>query len=324
MSPVKRRLVLPVLALLVPGLAATAAVVLKPSFAPSNARRAYARSVRRELDGAQARLQQGIELFQDRSTWENPWVLRTKHYEVRTTESYAFGNDLARGLEQMFVEFQRVLATDWEPTEPLKVFVFPNLAAYNVFGDDHGEEHSSFYGSFYAPGHPERPIASYYCGDYYRQRQWITHSAAHQFVAGAFPGRQVPDGVSEAIAAYFAVYWNFEGALQRFDALRSPDPSGDVRFIPLANLLRTPITAYGDRPGDRLVELGILASYLLNYREDTRTTYDEQGAESRAPFAQYVRTILRGGNAEELPIHMLLNHDTAYLEDELRAFEFAR
>jgi hypothetical protein len=321
---VKRRLILPALALLALAFAATAAVVLTPAFAPANARRAFDRSIRRELDGAQARLQQGVELFQDRSTWENPWVITTKHYEVRTTESYAFGNDLAGGLEQLFVEFQRVLGTDWEPTAPLKVFVFANIAAYNVFGDDHGQEHSSFYGSFFAPGHPEQPVATFYCGDYYRQHQWVTHSATHQFIAGAFPGRVIPDGLSESLASYFAIYWNFEGALQRFDALRSPDSSGDVRFIPLSNLLQTPITAYGDRPGDRLVELGVLTSYLLNFREDSRTTYDETGAETSAPFAEYVRTVLRGGNAEALPIHQLWNNDTAYLEDELREFEFGQ
>lgn len=319
MVVVKRRLVWTVLALAVPGLAAVAAV--RSSIARSYDR-PYQRAMRRTLDDAQERLAESVDLYQDRSTWENPWVITTRRYEVRTTESFAFGNRIAQGLEVMFGEFQRTLGSDWEPSAPLKVFVFPNLTAYNAFGEEHGAEHSSFYGSFYAADHPERPVATYYCGNDTRQNQWVTHSAAHQFVAGAFPGQTLQDSVSEGIAAYFALYYDFKGALQRFDALRSPDSMGEVRFIPLDNLLQTPMAQYGDRPGDRLVELGVLSSYLLNYREDTRTQYDDSGAEIRAPFAEYIRTALSGGDPTALPIHMLVTQDTGYLEDELRAFEF--
>lgn len=315
----KRRVVWLLLALLVPGLAAGTALVES-----ARARRAYDRSVRRVLDAAQAKLQQKVVLYQDRSSWENPWIVKSAHYEVRTTESFAFANQIAQGLEQMFGEFQRVLATGWEPAEPLKVFVLPNLAAYNKFGDDHGAEHSSFYGSFYAAEHPERPVATYYCGDDMRQNQWITHSAAHQFVAGAFPGRRLDDAAAEGIAAYFGLYWDFPRAMQHFNALRMPDSMGEVRFIPLTELLALPLAQYGERAGDVLVELGVLTSYLLNYREDTRIRLDESGAEVDAPFAEYLRTELRGGDAQALPIHMLFTQDAAYLDDELRAFDFAQ
>ena len=44
-------------------------------------------------------------------------------------------------------------------------------------------------------------------------RRWVTHSALHQFVAGAFPGRPIPDGLSEGLAAYFALYWDFQGSI---------------------------------------------------------------------------------------------------------------
>jgi hypothetical protein len=269
------------------------------------AERAFERVLRRALD--------------ERTSWEQAWVVATAHYEVRTLESYGLTRNLADGLEQMFGVFQRVFGTQWAPGAPLKVWVFPSITAYNQFGEDHGAEHSSFYGSFYAAGHPERPVATYFCGDNWRLRQWITHSAAHQFMEGAFPGRQVPVVQAEALAAYFALYWDFPGSIERFEYLKS---SG--RFIPLAELLQTSLAGFADRPDDRLLELGVLMSYLLNLREDTRSRYDEAGVETEAPFAEYLRAALAGGDFAALPVHQLVTADADYLQDELFGFEFPR
>lgn len=301
------------------------AIAVIPRFAPAperpspRAERAFDRVMRRALAAAQAELQAEVVLGEERTSWENAWVARSAHYEVRTLESYGLAKKLADALEQMLPIFQQVLATQWAPAEPLKVWVFPSIEDYNRFGEDHGEHHSSFYGSFYAAGHPERPVATYFCGDNWRLRQWITHAAAHQFVARAFPAARLPLVQEEALAAYFALYWDFPGSIERFDYLRT---SG--RFIPLANLLQTTVEGFADRPDDRLLELGVVMSYLLNLRDDTRTKYDEQGREVEAPFAAYLRTGLAGGNVLDLPVHQLLTADLAYLQDELFEFEFPR
>jgi hypothetical protein len=105
----------------------------------------------------------------------------------------------------------------------------------------------------------------------------------------------------------------------RFEYLKS---SG--RFIPLRNLLQTPLAGFSDRPDDRLLELGVMLSYLLNLREDTRTKYDESGNEVEAPFAEYVRAGLAGADISRLPVHQLVTNDADYLQDELFDFEFPR
>ena len=302
-----------------PALAALPRFAAAPERPSRRAELAYERVLRRALDTAQAELEASVVLHEERTTWEQAWVVRTAHYEVRTLESYGLARNLADGLEQMLPVFQRVLGTQWAPSEPFKVWVYPSISDYNKIGEDFGAEHSSFYGSFHAADHPERPVATYFCGDNWRLRQWITHSAAHQFLAGAFPGRELPVVQAEALAAYFALYWDFPGSIERFEYLKS---SG--RFIPLRNLLQTPLAGFADRPDDRLLELGVLLSYLLNLREDTCFRYDEEGNEVEAPFAEYLRAGLAGADVAALPLHQLVTADADYLQDELLGFEFPR
>ena len=94
-----------------------------------------------------------------------------------------------------------------------------------------------------------------------------------------------------------------------------------TEFVPLGDLLRNPIAGYADRTHNRFIELGMLFTYLLSYREDTRTVIDG-GTEVQAPFAEYLRLVLGGGNATSVPIHELLTTGTDELEAEFRAFDF--
>ena len=82
--------------LLVAGaLAAHAAV--RASRPPSVASSLYDRSLERHIERTQEKLWDSLELWQDHSTWETAWRVRTEHYEVRTTHSRAFGLQLAQG-----------------------------------------------------------------------------------------------------------------------------------------------------------------------------------------------------------------------------------
>ena len=48
----------------------------------------------------------------------------------------------------------------------------------------------------------------------------ITHSALHQFLAAAFPGRTPPTWINEGLAAYFSIYWDYDWGLSEFERLR--------------------------------------------------------------------------------------------------------
>ncbi|MEM7310689.1 MAG: hypothetical protein AAF682_28710 [Planctomycetota bacterium] len=273
----------------------------------------------RAIGSAEAELERSIQLWEDHSSWSDPWRVRTAHYEVVTNHSYAFGMEIARHLEERFAQFQSLLDTSFEPPSRFQILIFPTLTEYNVFGDQYGAEHSSFIGGFYAPDHPDSVVASYFTSNRPLRAMWVTHGAFRQFRAAAFPDANPPDWVEEGLACYFASSADY--AYLRSEVLRLRASEFPNDWIPLRDLLSTPVESYRDRFHNRLVELSMLFTYLRIYREDSRTVVDN-GVLLSAPFEDYLTMLVRGQDASSHPLHALFNEDVAALEADFRAFAF--
>jgi hypothetical protein len=89
------------------------------------------------------------------------------------------------------------------------------------------------------------------------------------------------------------------------------------------DLITDEIAAFLDRPEARQLELGMLFSYLMNYREDTRIERDEQGNVIASPFLDYIRLRTRNRDSAQHPVAQLLGSATsrAELDREFRAFD---
>ncbi|MGE3173406.1 MAG: hypothetical protein AB7O97_12345 [Planctomycetota bacterium] len=297
--------------------AALALLLAAPSL--SAQRGATDRLLARALQQVHDGLERDVDLWSDHSTWDNAWVGRTAHFEVRTTHSYGEAIDLAQGLEAMLGHVQQALAMDFAPSERQHVFVFPDIAAYNTFGNANGEHHSSFYGSFFAPGHAQRPVATVWHENPTWLRMQVTHSFVHQYLAAAFPGRQIPTWLDEGLASYFTAYWDYAWSLGQFEQLKAADQLPRMR-----QLLRDGVDRYtpGAATNARLSMLGMTFYWLLRYREDTRTVTADEGS-AQAPFRDYVTALLHGRPVEGLPFHALAQDPDA-LERALLEFEFPR
>jgi len=271
----------------------------------------------RALASAQARLESTATLVGDHSTWENAWELETEHYRVRTTANWYIGKRMGKNLEVMFGFFQEITGSDWEPSQPLSIFLFEDLADYNQFGTDNGEYHSSILGSYYASGHADQPVATYVHHSPKQLAMWVTHSAFHQFAGGAF-SQPAPTWFEEGLASYFAnAYWDQDYLASEFKRI-----SRGSSYVPLGTLLREPIDQYVADPHSRFIELGMLFNYLLHKRPDTMTQKNADGIVLLAPAADYVSGTMRGLDVSDNPVHELLTVDLEQLEAELRDFQF--
>ena len=261
---------------------------------------------------AQTQYWSTVELVEDHSTWETAWEVSSDHYRVRTTHSHFLAQDLAQGLESMLAHYQSLFGTDFAPARPLPVFVHETIAEYNQFGNDHGAEHSSILGAFYASQHPEAPVAAVYTANSTLLRMSVTHAATHQFVEAAFGNRPaVP--IDEGLASYFSLFWDWGYGASEHRRFQERDS-----FLPLARLLREDLADYVSNPHDRFMQLGMFFHYLLNVRESTRTA--SEGA--TPPFMEYVRAVVRGQDPRTLPFAELLASDLETLEADFRETAF--
>lgn len=291
-----------------------AAAIASTPAQPGRAASPFREALERALAEQSAKLAD-LEIWEDHSTWENAWVATSLHYEVRTTHSYGLALDLANGLDAMQGYFRSVLGSTYEPAQRARVFVFPDIDAYNRFGQGiNADEHSSFYGSFHASQHAERPVAAAFGPNLTWLRMQITHSAAHQWLRGAYAAPP-PVWIDEGLASYFALYWHPRWGRDELRRIAS-----DRRITPLSTLLADPISAYSNDALDRFIELGMLFNYLFHYREDTRTV-EVDGAVVRAPFRDYVTALLEGRDASGLPVHALFQ-DPAALQRAFLTFDF--
>jgi hypothetical protein len=274
----------------------------------------YERSVEREVRAALDRLEGGLRLWVDRSRWENAWRTETEHFEVRNTSSRDLGERIADGLEKMIAWFRYILGEPPRAVGRMKVFVLPDMETYNRFGEDFGGFHSSKYGSFFAPDHPERPTISFHFPNELLVRQWLTHSVLHQYLDRCYPIAP-PPWIDEGLASYFEVHWDYPNKRAGFRHMMQAG-----RFVPLDLLFEDTIEDYTE---DHFSELGMLFYYLLHEREDTRFDLDPATREVRkAPFRDYLRKVVAGQDVTDDPIHALVTGRVSELESDFRNHTF--
>jgi hypothetical protein len=273
----------------------------------------YRRVLRKALREAQKNLVAGLDLVVDHSTWADPWVVESEHFSVRTTVGYAYGAQIARDLEYMRGEWIRLLGEGRPITERGAVWIHPTLGEYNRFGGSFAE-HSSMYGSFYAAGAPESPVATFYDSNRTRLGMWVTHSATHQYLERSF-GRSMPTWVSEGLASYFALYWDWDYGKRELARL---EQSG--RLVPLRKLIFDALPAYVGSAEERFLELGMLFHFLLNYCEGTRIGAD--GDPSTGPFLEFLRATVRGQDTSKLAFVATIEEAAELLEEDFKSCRF--
>jgi len=275
---------------------------------------AYRRVVSTALARAQTRLEAGLVFEADHSSWEDPWIVRTPRYEVRTTKSRGQAATLAKSLEFMHAEFEKLLGPAPAREERHRIWIVPDLAAYNQLGDAHGGDHSSVLGSFYAGEHPERPVIAMQSNNPTLLGMWVTHSAAHQYVQSAF-GERAPVWVAEGLASYFALYWDWAYGARELARLKQAR-----KLLPLEALLRETLPAYRQGPDVRFIQLGMLFHYLLNSSDITRDGVD--GQPETGPFREFLRSAVRGEDTRQSTVMVALDEAREELEEGFLEHEF--
>ena len=251
----------------------------------------------------------------EHSTWEDPWVIPSEHYEVRTTASRAYGVRMSATLEAMLPIYGQLFDTDKLPRGRVPVLIHPTQEAYSQFGDDHSDERSSIWGGFFDPNNPGGAIATVYDPNEALERMYLVRSSCQQFVHYAFNGRSLPTPLAQGLGAYAETFWVWDFLLTRFEELRDSN-----QLIPLPELLSAERSAYVTRPEVFNVQLAVLTTYLRNFREDTSSEMDGARLLEAGPFDQYVRKIVRGKRVADDPVHKLLTEEGEALDAEIRAF----
>lgn len=262
----------------------------------------------RVIADQQKRLEGEVELWHDHSTWENAWEYHSRHYLVRNTRSYHVGQQLALDLEQMLDRYCELLDCS-APSSEMSILVFPDLQAYNDFGNPYGY-HSSNYGSFVPEDRSDAPVATFYTSNRVLLNMWATHGAVHQILQLDFPGTH-PTPLVEGLASYFASHWNFKYERTR---LRQLVQAG--QYAPVQDLLNGPLDAYDEA---HYIEIGMLFSYLLFFREDTCDPDATDGI-TEGPAVQYLRLAVRGQDLSGNAVQELFTAQTPALNKDFRAF----
>ena len=276
--------------------------------------RAYAAVLATAVDEAQAELEQEVDLYEEHTSWDDPWRVEDRDFVVLTTTSYAVAKDVAKGQQQMRRYFVELLGEPAQRGRKAPIHVYANIPAYNTFGDEHGEYHSSILGSFYASGHPERPVATYADENRTRLQMTITHSVVHQFVAEHYPGAQLPVWASEGLASYFALFWDFPYGVRELETLEQQN-----RLIPFSTLFDEGLESYTEDPHARFIQLGMMFTYLLRFNEDTRRIGD---AEPAQPFDEFLAAMIRGEDVAQHPFLAYLMENQDALREGFLACEF--
>jgi len=277
----------------------------------------YRRAVARALTRARTELVAGAKLDVDHSRWEDPWVVLTEHYEVRSTRSYLQARSIADSSEFLRGEMVKLLGEGrGGRTARQPIWIFPTLAAYKQFGQANGEEHSSMWGSYYANKDPALAVATYENGNPTLLGMWVTHSAVHQFLEQCFGGEHLL-WVDEGLASYFALFWDWPYGAAELERLKQAHA-----LVPLTRLVREPIQAYLDKPHDRFIELGMLFQYLLHSCDATKN--GAGGDPATGPFQEFLRLAVRGQDVSDTEFATSFEEATALLEEDFKNFDFAK
>jgi len=275
---------------------------------------AYAEVLGAAVEGAQAELERELDLHEEHTSWDDPWEVEDRNLVVRTTRSYAVAKDVAKGQQQMRRYFVELLGEPVQRVRKAPILIYADIPAYNAFGDEHGEYHSSILGSFYANGHPDRPVATYADENRTRLQMTITHSVLHQYIAEQYPGARLPVWANEGLASYFALFWDFPYGVRELEAIKQQN-----RLIPFSTLFNEGIEAYTDDSHARFIQLGMMFTYLLRFNEDTRRIGDKEPAQ---PFDEFLAAMLRGEDVETHPFLQFLTENEDSLREGFLACEF--
>jgi hypothetical protein len=269
------------------------------------------RVVQTAIERAQVDLGKGIDLWVDHSSWDDPWVVNSDHYQIRTTHSRALGMELSRMLERQLEEFCGLLRRDSQDLpQPMPVFVFPTLQEYNGFGSPFGA-HSSAYGSFFADDHAQRPVATFYSASWVHL--WAAHSALHQLLHHTYP-QATEVWLVEGLSSYFPLYWLFyDYSVRRFEKCRE-----EGRLVALPELLEAPIEGYDDWS---FLQIGMLYSYLMHFREQTKVRLQDDGT-WEGPFLRSLLQALQSPQPERLSWREVFGENLAELQTDFHAFPF--
>lgn len=276
----------------------------------------YVGALDRSIDRCQQRIRERLTLWSDHSDWSDPWRVQTRYFLVQTASRYWVGRDVGLGLDAMIPRFQSLLGTSYEPAAKIPVLLFPTLSLYNAFGSDAGT-HSSILGSFFADGQPNQPVAVLMDDNLTQVKMWATHSALHKYLAMAF-NAQPDTWLVEGLASYFTCLW--DPAWARGELRRILD-SG--RYVPAQNLVRENIDSYSADPHTRFIELGMLFTYLLHHREDTRMNVeDEEREPPSTSFQDFLQLAVRGQNVDSHPFAREFFQRGGEIEADFRALDW--
>jgi len=274
-------------------------------------------TLERANERARERLEEKVIVLEDRSTWDKAWKIQTKNYVVTTSMNHYIGANLANELEMMLGQFTNLAQSRWQAPDPMQIHLYPNLGAYNQFGDQFGEHHSSVLGCFYATQNADRPVATYFHVSRLQISTWATHGAWHQFVDRAY-ARSLPTWMDEGLASYFSMYyWDKPFAIGEWNRI-----SRSESFIPLVQLKTEGIDVYGVDPHTRFVELGTLFYYLLHCRPDTYTQVNADGIVLLSPAADWIAMTLRGDDVSDHPVQELISTRLDEVERDMKAYDF--
>ena len=284
---------------------------------PSRAESPYRRVLARALERAEKQLLASANFDVDHSRWDDPWIVQTEHYEVRSTKSYSQARSIADGSELMRGEFVKLLGEGRAGrTGRQAIWIYPTLSAYKTFGNANGAEHSSFWGSYYASADAALPVATYDPNNPTQLGMWVTHSAVHQFLEQSF-GSQRETWVDEGLASYFALFWDWHYGASELERLKKAR-----MFVPLERLVQEPIQAYAEHTHERFIELGMLFHYLLNSCEVTKN--GAGGDPTTGPFQEFLRAAVRGQDVSGTEFAKSFDEDAALLEQDFKDFDFAK
>lgn len=257
----------------------------------------------------------GLDFSVDHSSWEDPWVVQSDHYELRTTASRAYGVRMVNTLEGMLPIYQELFDTDKLPQRRVPVLIHPTQEAYSQYGDDHSDERSSIWGGYFDPNNPGGAIATVFDKSDSLQRMYLVRSSCQEFIHSAFGSQNLPVSLTQGLGAYAETFWVWDFLLSRFEQLRDAG-----QLIPLGELLTANRDAYVDRVELFNVQLAVTITYLRMFREDTRSELNGLKLVEAGSFDEYVRKAVRGEKLQGDPVHALLTEETDALDAEIRAF----
>ncbi|MEM8713721.1 MAG: hypothetical protein AAGG01_22495 [Planctomycetota bacterium] len=251
----------------------------------------------------------------DHSTFENPWIVRTKNYEVRMAGSRSRAAGLAEAAESMLKLYEGLAGQARKGRDPLRIDVMPTNDLYRQYGDDHSDTRSSIFGGFFDPNNPGGAAAIEADRNAVLTRMYVTHATAQQFLYEVSGGRDLQAALTQGFGAYMQSFWDYSYFVNQFEANRDAG-----RLLDLGELLSTPIDGFGDRAMIRLNQLAMTFVYLRVIKPETRSTMNGNTLVEAGPFDEYVRKAIKGESLAGDLVFKLLSEDTAALQKEILEF----